>query len=103
MTQDLESPFLKIPCSEHIAANDLAFAIYDRFPVSNGHALGITRRMIATWCEASDSEQAATISLVNEVQLISETVFKLCKSAKDSFEISGKGFLVRSHQVRSYL
>jgi superfamily II DNA or RNA helicase/diadenosine tetraphosphate (Ap4A) HIT family hydrolase len=68
MTRDLESPFLKIPSSEYIAANDLAFAIYDRFPVSNGHALVITRRMIATWFDASHAEQTAMISLVNEVQ-----------------------------------
>ena len=68
MIQDWKSPFLRIPCSEYIAANDLAFAIYDRFPVSNGHALIITKRLLATWFDASDAEQAALISLVNEVK-----------------------------------
>jgi hypothetical protein len=33
-----ESPFLKIPSAEYITANDVAFAVYDKFPVSNGHA-----------------------------------------------------------------
>jgi diadenosine tetraphosphate (Ap4A) HIT family hydrolase len=68
MIQDWESLFLRIPYSEYIAANDLAFAIHDRFPVSNGHALIITKRLVATWFDASDAEQAALISLVNEVQ-----------------------------------
>ena len=58
MIQNLESPFLKIPCSEFIAANDLAFAIY----VSNGHALVTTRRLIATWFQGSDRPSAHSLS-----------------------------------------
>jgi diadenosine tetraphosphate (Ap4A) HIT family hydrolase len=68
MPQDFESPFLKVHSSEWIAANDLAFAIYDKFPVSKGHALVISKRLIATWFDASDAEQAAMMSLVGEVR-----------------------------------
>jgi len=68
MPQDFESPFLKVHSSEWIAANDLAFAIYDKFPVSKGHALVISKRLIATWFDASGAEQAAMMSLVGEVQ-----------------------------------
>jgi diadenosine tetraphosphate (Ap4A) HIT family hydrolase len=48
MPQDFESPFLEVQSSEWIAANDLAFAIFDKFPVSKGHALVISKRLIAT-------------------------------------------------------
>jgi diadenosine tetraphosphate (Ap4A) HIT family hydrolase len=68
MPQDFESPFLEVHSSEWIAANDLAFAIYDKFPVSTGHALVISRRLIATWFDASDAEQADMMSLVGEVR-----------------------------------
>lgn len=63
-----ESPFLAIPEHEHIAANELAFAIRDAFPVSPGHALVVTRRVVATWFEATAAERAAVMALVDEVQ-----------------------------------
>jgi len=66
--RDFESPFLKIDSGEWIVSNDLAFAIYDKFPVSKGHTLVITKRLIATWFAASDAEQAAMMSLVGDVQ-----------------------------------
>jgi diadenosine tetraphosphate (Ap4A) HIT family hydrolase/HKD family nuclease len=68
MPQDFESPFLEIHTSEWIAANDLAFAIHDKFPVSKGHSLVISKRLIATWFDASDAEQASMMSLVGEVR-----------------------------------
>ncbi len=36
---DDDSPFLAVPTSEWLAANDHAFVIADRFPVSPGRAL----------------------------------------------------------------
>jgi diadenosine tetraphosphate (Ap4A) HIT family hydrolase len=54
---DDESPFLAVPTSEWLAANDHAFVIADRFPVSPGHALVVPRRAIATWWEASAAPQ----------------------------------------------
>ena len=32
-----ESPFLAMPVSDWLCSNDLAFAIFDQFPVSPGH------------------------------------------------------------------
>ena len=57
------SPFLTRPASEHVAANDLAFAIRDGFPVSPGHTLVVTRRLVATWFHATAEEQAAVMAL----------------------------------------
>jgi superfamily II DNA or RNA helicase/diadenosine tetraphosphate (Ap4A) HIT family hydrolase/phage repressor protein C with HTH and peptisase S24 domain len=62
------SPFLEIKHSEWILSNELAFAVLDRFPVNPGHILVITKRLVATWFEASPSEQAAVMALVNEVK-----------------------------------
>lgn len=62
------SPFLAIPPSEWLAANDHAFAIADRFPVSPGHALVVPRRPVATWWDATHEERAAILALVDEVK-----------------------------------
>ena len=68
-----QSPFLEIPVENWIASNELAFAVYDGFPVSPGHALVLTKRVVPTWFEALSDEQAALMSLVNEVkQLLDE-------------------------------
>mgnify|MGYP002630241702 CR=1 FL=1 len=66
----MNSPFLLHPESDWIVANAEAFAVFDRFPVSTGHALVVTRRVVPTWFEATAAEQAALMSLVNEVKLI---------------------------------
>lgn len=62
------SPFLQLPESEWLASNDLAFAIYDRYPVSPGHALVIPRRVVATWFEATADERAAILDLIDRVK-----------------------------------
>ncbi|KAB2641551.1 MAG: HIT domain-containing protein [Verrucomicrobia bacterium] len=60
------SPFLLLPPSAWLCSNDLAFAIFDGFPVSPGHVLVTTRRIVDTWFDASDAEQAALMALVKE-------------------------------------
>lgn len=64
----MTSPFLQISSAEWIASNVEAFAIFDQFPVSLGHALVVTKRAVATWFEASAAEQAALMELVNVVK-----------------------------------
>ncbi len=63
-----KSPFLKIPESNWILSNDLTFAILDQYPVSHGHSLVITKRLVDTWFEATQDEQLALMTLVNEVK-----------------------------------
>src|SRR5215472_3108571 len=65
---DNDSPFLAVSASEWLVANDSAFVIADRFPVSPGHALVVPRRVIATWWEATDEERADILALVDEVK-----------------------------------
>jgi superfamily II DNA or RNA helicase/diadenosine tetraphosphate (Ap4A) HIT family hydrolase/SOS-response transcriptional repressor LexA len=68
MVPDAPSPFVEIPHTDWLCANTLAFAIYDRFPVSPGHVLVITRRVVPTFFECTADEQAALMELVGEVK-----------------------------------
>lgn len=68
MTTDGGSPFLAIPESTWVAANGLAFAVRDRFPVSPGHTLVVPRRLIPDWDAATHDERQAVLALVDEVK-----------------------------------
>ena len=72
----MQSPFLLTPPSEWIVHNELAFAVFDRFPVSPGHALVVTRRLVPTWFDATADEQAALMGLVNSVRKILDNTLK---------------------------
>ncbi len=63
-----ESPFFAVPPSEWLAANDSAFAIADRYPVSPGHALVVPRRVLGTWWDATDAKRSGMLDLVDEVK-----------------------------------
>ena len=62
------SLFLSIPPDRSVAQNALAFAIRDGFPVTEGHTLVITRRVVPTWFEATPEEQRALLELVEVVK-----------------------------------
>ncbi len=65
-----ESVFLDIPAEEHLCANEAAFAVFDRYPVTPGHTLVIPRRVVATWWEATPAERTALLTLVDDVKAI---------------------------------
>lgn len=62
------SPFLQIPDADHLVANDLAFAIRDRYPVSPGHCLVVPRREMDQWWDATGAEQQAIMNLVADIR-----------------------------------
>ena len=64
----MTSPFLARPTSDHVAANALAFAIRDAFPVSPGHTLVVPFRLVPTFFDATPEEQRALIDLVGVVK-----------------------------------
>ncbi|MDO9016086.1 MAG: HIT domain-containing protein [Myxococcales bacterium] len=64
----MPSPFLAMPESAHVAANALAFAVEDRYPVSPGHTLVIPRREVRTWFDATRDEQTAMLDLVDVIK-----------------------------------
>jgi superfamily II DNA or RNA helicase/diadenosine tetraphosphate (Ap4A) HIT family hydrolase/SOS-response transcriptional repressor LexA len=62
------SVFLTIPEAAWVCSNALAFAFRDRFPVTPGHTLVVTRRVTPDWFSATDDERAAVFALVAEVK-----------------------------------
>ena len=64
----LMSVFSSIPAESKLVSNELAFAIRDRFPVSDGHTLVIPNREIATWWDATPQERAALFDLVDLIR-----------------------------------
>lgn len=62
------SVFLQIPESSWIASNVRAFAIADGFPVTPGHTLVITRRVVPDWFAATPEERADVLALIDEVK-----------------------------------
>ena len=64
------SPFLGVPEAEWVCANDLCFAIFDSYPVSPGHVLVVTRRIVPTFFECTAAEQGALMTLVGEVKAL---------------------------------
>jgi diadenosine tetraphosphate (Ap4A) HIT family hydrolase len=51
------SVFLEISETGWVASNAHAFAIRDRYPVSSGHTLVVTRWVVATWFTATEVER----------------------------------------------
>ena len=62
------SVFLEVPETAWVCSNELAFAFRDRFPVSRGHTLIVTRRVTPDWFSATDEERAAVLELVAMVK-----------------------------------
>jgi len=57
----MDCPFDDPPQERVFYQDDLICCLWDAFPVSDGHALVITRRHVATWFEANVEEQAAVM------------------------------------------
>jgi diadenosine tetraphosphate (Ap4A) HIT family hydrolase len=53
-----------------ILESETAFAIFDRFPVSQGHALIIPVRHCADYFDLTPEEQASCMELLNQVKQI---------------------------------
>ena len=48
--------------------DELVLGLWDAYPVSEGHALVITRRHVATWFDATGEEQAALVQGIERVR-----------------------------------
>lgn len=62
--------FCEYDKEEYIAENDLCFAIFDKFPVNEGHALIIPKRHFSNYFDATKEEIAAIYDLSHEVKKI---------------------------------
>jgi diadenosine tetraphosphate (Ap4A) HIT family hydrolase len=62
--------FCDLPANRVVAQNDLAVAIYDRFPVTDLHSLVIPKRHAATFLDLYEPERRAINLLLDELARI---------------------------------
>lgn len=62
---EIFSPFLSVPEEDRLCENSWCFAIFDSYPVSVGHVLVVTKRVVETWFDCTAEEQGALMDLVN--------------------------------------
>ena len=67
MNENKLCPFCNLE-REKILESELSFAIYDGFPVNEGHALIIPKRHTANYFDLSLEEQKDCIELLNRVK-----------------------------------
>lgn len=66
------SLFLDIPRSDYVYETDDFFLIYDRFPVSPGHILIISKQVRCDYFELTPAEKAALPQLIDQARSIIE-------------------------------
>lgn len=64
--------FCSVSPADHLTSNELAIVIRDRFPVSPGHLLVITRRHVGTWFDATDLERLSLMQLLDHAKALIE-------------------------------
>jgi len=75
-TENLDCPFCNLDSDrELIVESATAFAIYDKFPVSAGHALIILKKHYVNYFDLTFKEQAACIFMLNKVKEIVSSKF----------------------------
>ncbi len=62
--------------NEIILSSDLAFAIYDRYPVNEGHMLIIPRRHVEDYWGSTSDEREALCDLMEECKMHLDKMFK---------------------------
>lgn len=70
MTEDVFYCPFSFPASEVILENNLAFAIFDKYPVSKGHMLIIPKRHVGDYFLLTMEEQASCYLLLNMLKKI---------------------------------
>ena len=79
-----------------VSSNELVFAIYDQYPVSNGHLLVIPNRHCDNYFLLSVDEQQACWSLIKEMQEKIETIDWGIQFLLSTSKIGGKK-ITRKH------
>jgi diadenosine tetraphosphate (Ap4A) HIT family hydrolase len=69
--RDAECPFCNVRAP--LVENELAFVIFDRYPVSPGHVLILPKRHIASFFDTTPDECMAMLSLLSEMRRRTDT------------------------------
>ena len=76
MIQTTPCPFCTLPTDRAmIAESATVYAIFDKFPVSKGHALVIPTRHVSNYFDLTLQEQMDCLILLNEVKAILQKQF----------------------------
>ena len=59
----MDCPFCDPPTDRVFYEDELVLGLWDAYPVSDGHALVVTRRHEATWLDASAGDRAAVMPI----------------------------------------
>ena len=62
-------PFCELPAARILAEDELAVVIRDAFPVSEGHTIIVPRRHIRSFFEATATERASLLRLLDEAKV----------------------------------
>ena len=62
-------PFCQLPAARIVAEDELAVVIRDAFPVSAGHTILVPRRHIRSFFEATETERASLLRLLDEAKV----------------------------------
>ena len=82
MTDAIACPFCPVKHREILAEHPLAAAITDSFPLTQGHALVVPRRHVASFFELTTNERLAMLGLLDQAKATLET-----KYSPDGFNI----------------
>ena len=69
------SPFINPPEAEKVLANELCYARWDKYPVSEGHLLIVPYRQVRTYFDAAPKEKEAIWALVEEAKCFLDARF----------------------------
>ena len=72
----MRCPFCTLNEDRIIFESNLVLGVWDAYPVSDGHALLVPKRHIATWFEAEAAEKAALLAGVDCVREEVESRYK---------------------------
>ena len=64
----MDCPFCNMVSDKILIENKYAYAVYDKYPVTEGHILIITKKHIKDYFEASEKEKEAIFSLMEEAK-----------------------------------
>lgn len=73
-SNDKPCPFCTLPAGRVVEQNEFAVLILDGYPVSPGHSLIIPKRHVGSFFDATASERAALLALLDKAkELVEET------------------------------
>ena len=67
-----QTPFFDIPQDEHLLQSEYFFVVRDRFPVSPGHCLIVSRKPRVDFFDLNELERRELVELIRQVRTIVE-------------------------------